>query len=206
MLEKGDIATHIYTANPGTVLDSNGMLFPEAKELKEKGVWRDTAHGHYNFSFDVARKALDQGLEPDCLSTDMTSWGWSHGAHSLTEEMTRFLALGFNIEDVVTMTTTNPAMALGQQHRLGSLIVGRQADISVIDIKLGDWIVYDNQGVRPGVKGSTNEFGHLKQPEERGSLCIDKAIVPVLAVKRGEVFMADWGPRSWGWEPDRDGN
>ena len=26
--------------------------------------------------------------------------------------------------------------------------------------------------------------------------------VPVLTVKRGEVFMRDWGPRPWGWEPD----
>jgi hypothetical protein len=26
--------------------------------------------------------------------------------------------------------------------------------------------------------------------------------VPSLTVKRGRVFMPDWGPRPWGWEPD----
>jgi hypothetical protein len=33
-------------------------------------------------------------------------------------------------------------------------------------------------------------------------LRVKQAVVPVLTVKRGEVFMRDWGPRPWGWEPD----
>jgi hypothetical protein len=33
-------------------------------------------------------------------------------------------------------------------------------------------------------------------------LRVTQAVVPVLAVKRGEVFTAEWGPRPWGWEPD----
>jgi hypothetical protein len=31
---------------------------------------------------------------------------------------------------------------------------------------------------------------------------VQQAVVPFLTVKRGEVFMPDWGPRPWGWEPD----
>ena len=72
LLEPGDIVTHLFTAHPGGVLDHEGKLVPEAKELKDRGVWLDTAHGRLNFAFDVGRKVLDQGLIPDCLSTDLT--------------------------------------------------------------------------------------------------------------------------------------
>src|SRR6266852_2003086 len=40
LLEPGDIVTHLFTANPGGVLDANGKLVPEAKELAGRGVWR----------------------------------------------------------------------------------------------------------------------------------------------------------------------
>ena len=100
----------------------------------------------------------------------------------MTEMMTRFLGLGFTLPQVVTMCTENPAKALGAAERLGSLAVGRQADISVLELREGDWVVKDVLGA---------------------SLRVARAIVPHLAVKRGEVFLPDWGPRSWGWEPDR---
>lgn len=54
-------------------------------------------------------------------------------------------------------------------------------DISVLEVKEGDWKVYDVLG---------------------GSLPVDKAVTPVLTVKAGKVFEAGWGPRPWGWEPD----
>jgi hypothetical protein len=31
---------------------------------------------------------------------------------------------------------------------------------------------------------------------------IDRAVVPVLTVKRGRVFEPEWGPHPWGWEPE----
>ena len=89
--------------------------------------------------------------------------------------------MGFTLDQVVAMSTLNPAMSLNETDRLRALGVGMQADISVLDIKDGNWIVYDVVG---------------------GSRTIDKAVIPVLAVKRGEVFEAGWGPRTWGWDPD----
>ncbi|MGE3539005.1 MAG: amidohydrolase family protein [Candidatus Tectimicrobiota bacterium] len=181
LLEEGDILTHYFTANPGGVLDANGKLVPEAREAADRGVWFDTAHGRSNFSFDVGRRIIDQGLLPHCISTDLTVPGRLLTVHSMTEMMTRFLGLGFTLEQVVTMCTENPAKAIGQAHRLGSLAVDRQADISVLDLTEGDWEVYDV----------------LKT-----SLRVQKAFAPFLTVKRGEVFMPDWGPRPWGWAPD----
>jgi dihydroorotase len=182
IMEEGDIVTHLFTANPGGVIGPDGKLVPEAREAKERGVWLDTAHGRGNFSFDIGARILEQGLLPHCISTDLTVPGRQNTVHSMTEMMTRFLALGFTLEQVVEMCTVNPARALGEAGRLGSLGTGKQADLSVLDIKDGDWMVYDVLGV---------------------SRKVEKAVVPVMAVKRGEVFEAGWGPRTWGWEPDQ---
>jgi dihydroorotase len=181
LLEKGDILTHYFTANPGGVLDGNGRLVPEAWEAAKTGVWFDTAHGQANFSFDVGRRIIDQGLLPHCISTDLTVPGRLRTVHSMTEMMTRFLGLGFTLEQVVTMCTANPARAIGADARLGSLAAGRQADVSVLRVEDGDWTVYDVLGE---------------------SLRVNRAVLPILTVKRGEVFRPEWGPRPWGWEPD----
>ena len=181
ILDKGDIVTHYFTANPGGVLDSDGKLVPEAKEAHDRGVWLDTAHGRANFSFDVGQKVLDQGVLPHCISTDLTVPGRANTVHSMTEMMTRFLAMGFTFDQVVTLCTENPAKAVGVADRLGTLATGKQADLSVLEVRDGDWMVYDILG------------------DGRKS---DKAVVPVMAIKKGEVYEAGWGPRPWGWEPD----
>jgi len=98
--------------------------------------------------------------------------------------MARFLGLGFTLEQVVAACSVSPARAIGEAGRLGSLAVGRQADISVLEIKDGRWVAYDSL---------------------RDSLPIDKTLVPVLTVKRGRVFEPEWGPHAWGWEPERAG-
>lgn len=181
IMEPGDIVTHFFTANPGGVLDGDGKLVPEAREAQERGVWLDTAHGRANFSFDIGERVLDQGVEPHCISTDLTVPGRIRTVHSITEMMTRFLAMGFTLERVVEMCTINPARAIGEEGRLGSLAVGMQGDVSVLEILEGDWMVYDVLG--NGRKSA-------------------RAVVPVAAVKRGAVYEAGWGPRPWGWAPD----
>jgi dihydroorotase len=184
LLEPGDIVTHLFTANPGGVLDANGKLVPEARELAARGVWLDTAHGRMNFGFNVGRRVLDQGLTPHCISTDLTIPGRANTVHSMVEIMARFLGMGFTLEQVIAMSTVNPARAIGEANRLGSLAVGRQADISVLEVRDGRWVVYDTL---------------------RDSMKIDKTVVPVLTVKRGRVFEPEWGPHPWGWEPERVG-
>ncbi len=182
LLDAGDILTHYFTANPGGVLDGNGKLVPEAREARDRGVWFDTAHGRKNFSFDVGRRVIDQGILPHCISTDLTVPGRLQTVHSMTEIMTRFLGLGFTLPQVVAMSTTNPAKAICAGHRLGRLEVGRQADVSVLELRQGDWMVYDILG---------------------SGLRVERAFLPHLTVKRGMVFAPDFGPRPWGWEPDR---
>ena len=181
LLENGDIITHLFSGNPGRIIGDDGKVIPEILEAQERGVFLDTAHGRQNFSFDVAKAALDQGVNPRSISTDMTPPGRMNTVHSMTEMLARFMALGFSLEDVIRMTTANPAQALGMEDTLGSLAVGRPADISVLKEETGDWLFHDTEG---------------------NTLRGDKALVPVVTIKDGEAYSPDWGPRPWGWLPD----
>lgn len=181
LLDSGDIITHLFSGNPGRIIDENGNVIREILEAQARGVFLDTAHGRQNFSFDVAKAALDQGVQPRSISTDKTPPGRMNTVHSMTEMLARFMALGFSLEEVIRMTTTNPARALGMEDTLGSLAVGRPADISVLKEETGDWLFHDTEG---------------------NTLRGDKALVPIVTVKDGEPYSPDWGPRPWGWLPD----
>lgn len=182
LLGPGDILTHAFTPNPGRILDRGGKVLPEVLDAKDRGVVIDTAFGRFNFGFDVARSAMDQGLMPDTIATDMTIPGRAQTVFSMPEMLTRFLALGLSLDDVIAMVTANPARALGMGDVLGSLEPGREADISVLEAVSGDWTVSD-------VKGQT--------------LRTELAIRPTLTVRAGEVIAPDWGPHPWGFLPNR---
>ena len=181
LMDEGDIITHLFSGNAGRILDADGQVLPEVLDAQERGVFFDTAHGRQNFSFDVAARALDQGVRPLSISTDLTIPGRLNTVHSMTEMLSRFMAMGFSLEDVIRMATVNPARAIGMGDTLGSIAPGRAADVSVLEEATGDWLFHDTEG---------------------DTLRGDKALVPVLTLKGGEVFAADWGPRPWGWLPD----
>ncbi len=181
LMAPGDIVTHIYTANPGGMLDKKGRVLPELRAARERGLLFDAAHGRRNLSFDTARRMHDQGIVTDVISSDLTVGGRADLVHSLTECMSKFLMLGMSLADVIEKTTSAPAAAMGMSASLGSLEPGREADISVLDVAEGEWLFADS-------------FGR----KERGA----KAIVPVLTVRAGEPVSPAWGPHPWGWLPE----
>jgi len=191
LLDEGDILTHLFTANPGGVLDGNGKLVPEAREARDRGVWLDTAHGRKNFSFDVGRRVIDQGLHPHCISTDLTVPGRLETVHSMTEIMTRFLGLGYTLADVVTMCTENPARAIGAEQRLGSLGIGRQADISVLELREGEW-----EGLRRTRGKPAGDAGggavHHREEGERVHAGLGTAAVGLGAGSRASCLGWQW--------------
>jgi dihydroorotase len=179
--EPGDILTHLCTPHAGGVLDADGRPLAEFVEARAKGVVMDSALGRHNFSFDVARRQADLGIRPDTISTDITPGGYGEIVYSLMECMTKFLALGYSLSDVVRMTTTSPARALGLADRLGAIAVGREADLSIFDVVSGQWRFIDT--VNQVFTG-------------------DQALVPVHTIRGGELIAPDWGPHTWGWLPE----
>jgi dihydroorotase len=176
--EPGDILTHLCTPNSGRVLDPAGKPYPEVAEARANGVVLDSALGRGNFGIEVARRQADLGLFPDTISSDLTALGQTF--HSLLECMAKFMSIGYTLDDVVKATTANAARALGLQHEIGAIAVGRDADLSVIDVVEGDFTFTDTTG---------KEF--------RGGY----GLVPVRTLKAGEEFSPGWGTHPWGWLP-----
>jgi len=65
---------------------------------------------------------------------------------NLTNAMTKLLALGLPLPQIVATVTSNPAAMLRMTDSIGSLQVGREADISVLEVLDGRFELSDNSG------------------------------------------------------------
>lgn len=146
LLEKGDILVHTFTNRKGGVIKPHGDVLAEIREAMKGGVVLDVATGSTHFSFEVARKGMEQGIFPTTLSTDITITNVDGPVvFSLPVIMSKFLALGLSLDQVLEKTTINPARVLGEEHRRGSLRVGMPADISLLELTEGDFLFFDGK-------------------------------------------------------------
>jgi dihydroorotase len=137
LLRPGDILTHAYSgAGNNTVAE--GRLVAAALEAKKRGVIIDVGHGGGSFSYAVAEPAIAQGLVPDTISSDLHAYsGNSPGLPFLPWVMSKFLNMGFSLNDVVAMATERPAKIIGREDKLGTLQVGAPADVSIMELVEG---------------------------------------------------------------------
>lgn len=145
LLERGDILSHYLTWEPGGLILKDGTVYPELEKAQKRGVVLDSCHGLNHFSFSVARHAIARGLTPTVISTDMASIVLPV-AQSLAVVMSKFLNLGISIDKVIEMTTVNPAKALGEEQKRGSLKMGMSANITVMELVQGEYLFGDGTG------------------------------------------------------------
>ena len=145
LLGSGDIISHYLTWEAGGLILKDGTIFPELEEARKRGVLLDSCHGLYHFNFTIARYAISAGFIPNVISTDMSSAGILV-VQSLAVVMSKFLNMGLNIDQVIEMTTINPARALGEENTRGSLKVGMRADITIMELVQGDYVFSDGKG------------------------------------------------------------
>ncbi len=134
LLRPGDILTHAYSGlGNNTVQD--GKLLPAVLAAKARGVLFDVGHGAGSFDYAIAEPAIAQGLSPDTISSDIHAVSAnSPSLPFLPGVMSKFLNLGFSLEQVVAMATINPARVIGKVEGLGSLRVGAPADVSMLQL------------------------------------------------------------------------
>jgi dihydroorotase len=130
-LRPGDIITHAYRG-AGGLLDQGGKAIAEFRDAIDRGVRLDIGHSGTDFRFREARRLIDQGYLPDTVSTDLNVFNINGPVFSLAETMSKMLALGIELRDVIAMATSNVARSIGKLDELGSLTVGRAAEISVL--------------------------------------------------------------------------
>jgi dihydroorotase len=143
-LRPGDILTHAYSGAPNiagafTNIVQDGRVLPAALAAKQRGVIFDVGHGGGSFDFTVAEPAIQQGCTPDTISSDVHVFSANTpGMPYLPWVMSKFLAMGFTLEQVVTMATINPAKIINRGPKLGTLQVGAPADVAIMELVEGD--------------------------------------------------------------------
>jgi dihydroorotase len=142
-LRPGDILTHAYSGAPNiggafTNIVQDGRLLPAALAAKQRGVIFDVGHGGGSFDFTVAEPAIAQGAPPDTISSDIHVFsGNTPGMPYLTWVMSKFMGLGFSLEQVVAMATINPAKIINRAPKLGTLQVGAPGDVAIMELAEG---------------------------------------------------------------------
>lgn len=151
-MRAGDIATHILNGHAENVFGPDGRVRREVRAAQERGVVLDVGHATIHCDFNVARRAIAEGLPPTTLSTDLHTPPAGRIVYNLRGVMSQFLALGLSVDEVIASVTSRAATAIGKSAELGSLAPGMAGDAVVLDLEDGQFTYTD--GARNEVKAS----------------------------------------------------
>ena len=166
-LRPGDIFCHMYQGKNQSILKEDGTVREGIIEARSKGVLFDACNGRSNFSTDVAIKAMTHKFIPDIISTDLTtSTLYKEPVISLPFVMSKYLALGMGLMEIIRRCTIVPAKLIGLNNGLGTIQKNGLADLAIIKIK--------NKKVT---------FTDIYKNVINGS----KVIVPQVTIKDGEI-------------------
>ena len=135
-LRKGDVLTHCFRPFPNAPCHGDGRVRDAVLAARERGVIFDIAHGMGSFSWDTARKMYAAGFRPDVISSDIHAFCIDGPAHDNLNVMTKFLALGWSLPDVIAAVSIDPARVLSRPD-LGHLGETAQPEASVIRLNSG---------------------------------------------------------------------
>ncbi len=187
LLTPGDILAHPFTRHPGGfVSPETGELHPVVRAAVDRGIKVDVGHGSH-FSFAMARKVLAAGVKPYTLGADMHGYNvrppgaasdgeaaanpfFGIAPFNLTHSMSGLLALGMSLPEVIATATANPAVMLRMADAIGTLRVGQAADVSVLELQRGRFVLSDNSGE---------------------SVVVDRMIAPAFVLRNGQKIIAD---------------
>lgn len=145
-LRPGDIYTHCYSGLRHE-LDDTGHVNPGMIEGRKRGVIFDVGHGGGSFAWRIAVPAIQQGFLPDSISTDLHIGSMNSGMKDMLNLMSKFLALGLPLDDVIARSTWNPAREIHHED-LGNLSAGAPADVAVLRLDKGKFGFTDMYGAR----------------------------------------------------------
>jgi len=145
-LRPGDIYTHMYSGLREEQ-DPSGRVNPGLWEGRKRGVIFDVGHGGGSFAWRIAVPALKEKFVPDSISTDLHIGSMNAGMKDMLNVMSKFLAMGMPLDEVVRRSTWHPAREL-KQDGIGHLSVGANADVAVVRLEKGNFGFIDSFGGR----------------------------------------------------------
>ncbi|EOY5421881.1 amidohydrolase/deacetylase family metallohydrolase [Cronobacter dublinensis] len=169
---EGDIITHCFNGKPNRILTAQGALRASISDALRRGVRLDVGHGSASFSFEVARQAIAQGIVPHTISSDIYCRNRINGpVKSLAHVMSKFLAIGLSLPQVIDCVTLHAAQALRLEHK-GRLTPGAHADLTIFDLR--------------------RQPARFTDADDQ-SLLGDRLLVPLAAVRAGVWHMTEQG-------------
>jgi len=146
VMRGGDILTHCFHGDSHGILDGDGKVRRSVREAIERGVIFDVGHGRGSFSWEVAERALEQGIGPTTISSDLHVYNVAGPVYDLATTVSKFLHLGLSLEGALHKVTATPARVLGMSDQIGTLRVGAWADAVVFDLQQGQFELHDARG------------------------------------------------------------
>jgi predicted amidohydrolase len=135
LLRKGDIFAHVYHGRGNTIIGDDGRVIQAVKAARKRGVIFDAANGASNFSFQSAEAAICDGFLPDIISTDLSSGTmYQQPVFGLPWIMSKYLAMGIKLYDIVAACTATPAKIMGMSGEIGTLAPGACADVTLLKL------------------------------------------------------------------------
>lgn len=156
LFRAGDVFTHMFT---GSLIDEKtGKIKSFITDARKRGVLFDLGHGGGAFKYVNAIPAIKLGFLPNTISSDLHTSSMNSGMKDMTNLMSKFLAMGLSIEDVIVRSTWNPATTI-KRPDLGNLSVGSEADVAVFSVQHGNFGFLDTS--RTKIKGKQKLVAEL---------------------------------------------
>jgi dihydroorotase len=157
ILRPGDMSTHCFRW-PAPLVDEKGQPAEFLRQARRRGVKFDVGHGGGSFHFRLAEPLTKAGFYPDSISTDMHTQSMNHAMQDMPTVMSKFLAMGMPLVEVIRASTTNPATQV-LRPQLGQIATGADADVAVFRLDKGSFGFSDVIG--GGIRGSERLFCEL---------------------------------------------
>jgi dihydroorotase len=149
-LRPGDIFTHCF-GQLGTreyIVDlQTNKVKPFVYEARKRGIIFDVGYGGISFAYSQALPAAKEGFFPNSISTDIHVGSMNDAMKDMLTCMTKFLAMGMSLHDVIQASTSNPAKEI-KREELGNLSVGADADLAILSVREGKFGLFDYTGYK----------------------------------------------------------
>jgi dihydroorotase len=147
----GDIFTHCYAqlgnSRECLVDPQTSKVKPFVWEAQKRGIIFDVGYGGISLAYSQAIPAVKSGLYPDAISTDLHIGSMNGAMKDMLTTMSKFMAMGMDLQSVIKASTWKPAQII-KREELGSLSVGSEADIAILNIRKGKFGLFDYTGYK----------------------------------------------------------
>ncbi|MDQ6418913.1 amidohydrolase/deacetylase family metallohydrolase [Paenibacillus sp. LHD-117] len=148
LLANRDIITHYLNGKANNLFDEDGNPLGVLLDAIGRGVRLDVGHGTASFSFKVAEAAKRHGIAFDTISSDIYRGNRLNGpVYSLANVLTKFLHLGYALDEVIAAVTSNAADWLGKPE-LGRIQAGDRANLTLFTVEQRKTELVDSEGDR----------------------------------------------------------